>query len=134
MVSTRQQTLINSLMVTRSGRYIQFVKNISLPKTKQTKQTKQTKPDEIEINTEHIDFDDAHNSWMENKRRLGNGTYVYICGNTLKNGNKCKRAQCDKNGFASGCKIHYMWEEKQHKYIYDDCSPSLSLSVFELVH
>lgn len=62
-----------------------------------------------------IDFDDAHDSWISNKKRTANGTYVYICGYTLSNHKLCKRACCDKIGLYSGCKTHYMWEEKIHK-------------------
>jgi len=63
-----------------------------------------------------IDFDDAHNEWMENKRKLSNGCYVYICGKILKNGKKCQRSCLDKIGLYSGCRTHYMWEEKEHKH------------------
>ena len=63
-----------------------------------------------------IDFDDAHNGWIENKRKLPNGCYVYICGKILKNGKKCQRSCCDKIGLYSGCRTHYMWEEKKHKH------------------
>lgn len=27
----------------------------------------------------NIDFDDASNSWKQNKKYMGNGTYKYIC-------------------------------------------------------
>ena len=60
-------------------------------------------------------FDDAHDAWMENKRRGDNGTCYYICGKVMKNGNKCQRAQSDKIGIYSGCKMHFKWEEKEHK-------------------
>ena len=62
-----------------------------------------------------IDFDDAHNEWTANKRRGPNGTYVYICGKSLNSGKICQHACCDKIGLYSGCKRHYMWEEKAHK-------------------
>ena len=35
----------------------------------------------------------------------------------MKNGKKCTHAQCDKLGLYSGCKRHYAWEEKEHKYL-----------------
>jgi len=63
-----------------------------------------------------IDFDDAHNCWMANKKKKGNGTYSYTCCYILPNGKKCFRSQCDLFGIYSGCKKHYMWEEKQQKY------------------
>ena len=63
------------------------------------------------------DFDDAHEAWMENKRKGENGTYYYICGKIMKNGIKCVHAQCDLSGVYSGCKRHYAWEEKLNKLI-----------------
>ena len=50
-----------------------------------------------------IDFDDAHNHWIENKRKLSNGMYRYICIGFFKNGNQCNRNPLvGKNA----CKIH----------------------------
>ena len=62
-------------------------------------------------------FDDAHDEWMKNKRKLGNGCYVYICGYVYPNRKLCQRDCCDKIGLYSGCKKHYMWEEKIHKHL-----------------
>ncbi len=39
----------------------------------------------------NIDFDEASEAWKSNKKSIGNGQYVYICGATLKNGKKCQR-------------------------------------------
>ena len=64
-----------------------------------------------------IDFDEAHDAWMENKKKDAYGCYVYICGKPLKNGKKCRNAQFDKSGCHSGCKIHSMWEEKENKML-----------------
>lgn len=64
-----------------------------------------------------IDFDDAHNEWEANKKKLANGMYAYLCMKPLKNGKKCKRVCCDTIGFYSGCKQHYAWEEKENQYI-----------------
>ena len=61
-----------------------------------------------------IDFDDAHDEWTANKKRLANGNYVYLCGKITSSGNKCKRGCHDMIGLYSGCKIHYMWEETDH--------------------
>lgn len=36
-----------------------------------------------------INFDDASLAWKSNKKRLTNGTYVYICDHIFKNGNRC---------------------------------------------
>ena len=67
---------------------------------------------------EKIDFDDAHNCWVENKRKI-NGQYVYTCGYILKNMVKCRNRSFDKIGLCSGCKTHYMWEEKINKHDLD---------------
>jgi len=50
-----------------------------------------------------IDFDNAHNHWIQNKRKLSNGMYRYICVGFFKNGNQCNRNPLvGKNA----CKIH----------------------------
>ena len=54
-----------------------------------------------------IDFDEAHQAWMLNKKKRENGTYVYICGKPLKNGILCKNVN-KKNG----CGIHCNWDKK----------------------
>jgi len=59
-----------------------------------------------------IDFDDASECWMQNKRKKKNGNYSYICGKVLKNKKKCQRDCSDLIGLSSGCKRHYKWEEK----------------------
>ena len=64
-----------------------------------------------------IDFDDAHDEWEANKKKLANGMYAYLCMKPLKNGKKCKRVCCDTIGFYSGCKQHYAWEEKENQCI-----------------
>lgn len=77
--------------------------------------------DEIDENDEeedndikNIDFDDAHDEWIANKKRLANGNYVYLCGKVLNETRKCRRGCYDKIGLYSGCKSHFMWEENQH--------------------
>lgn len=62
-----------------------------------------------------IDFREAHEEWMSNKRRMGNGTYVYLCRKPLNSGKLCNRKCKDTIGFNSGCTQHYQWEEKAHK-------------------
>lgn len=55
----------------------------------------------IEFTT--IDFDDAHQHWIQNKRKLSNGMYRYICIGFFQNGKKCNRNPLvGKNT----CKIH----------------------------
>lgn len=41
-----------------------------------------------------IDFNDASESWKSNKKSKGNGCYIYICGQVLKNGKPCMREPC----------------------------------------
>lgn len=62
-----------------------------------------------------IDFDDAHDAWMANKKRKANGDYAYLCSAPLKTGKTCKRYCSDKIGLYSGCRTHYSWEETAHK-------------------
>lgn len=38
-----------------------------------------------------VDFDDAHDAWMANKRKLPNGMFRYICCATTKDGKPCGR-------------------------------------------
>lgn len=50
-----------------------------------------------------IDFDEASNAWLENKKSLGNGCYKYTCIKITKTGKKCKNDSlrgCDK------CRFH----------------------------
>lgn len=53
-----------------------------------------------------IDFEEAHEAWMLNKKKRENGTYVYICGKPLSSGKLCQKI--DKN---NGCCIHPFWEK-----------------------
>ena len=40
-----------------------------------------------------IDFDEASTEWRRNKKQLTNGTFVYVCGITTKNGKPCQRCE-----------------------------------------
>ena len=51
----------------------------------------------------HIDFDEASEGWMANKRKLANGMYRYICGFQKTNGKKCVRAPAANQ---PGCWYH----------------------------
>ena len=58
--------------------------------TRQTMKTRsQSKAEILDVN---IDFDEASRYWNANKKRTSNGSYVYVCGAQLKNGNFCKRS------------------------------------------
>jgi hypothetical protein len=50
-----------------------------------------------------IDFDEASLLWRANKKSIKNGCYKYICFQTTKSGNKCKRESLVGQEF---CKIH----------------------------
>lgn len=39
-----------------------------------------------------IDFDEASRAWNANKKKIGNGCYVYVCGTLLKNGKHCQNS------------------------------------------
>ena len=51
----------------------------------------------------NIDFDEASNSWKQNKKSIGNGQYKYICQKDKKDGSKCGRV-CYKD--MEFCWIH----------------------------
>jgi len=53
-----------------------------------------------------IDFEEAHEEWMKNKKKRENGTFVYICGKPLKNGCFCQKI--DKK---NGCFSHSSWNK-----------------------
>ena len=70
-------------------------------------------PDKYSVS---VDFDEAQSEWEANKKRLVNGNYVYLCGKVTNGGkNKCRRGCSDGIGLYSGCAIHFMWEEIQHR-------------------
>lgn len=129
MVHTRSEVRNNVSMNTRSmtngkTRFRELSQTIKKAKQKPKrkiefvkKQTKIVSPTSIlmpirlhledEERSINIDFDDAHNEWMANKKRLGNGTYAYYCGHKLKNGKTCKNFCIDKLGLTGGCAKHY---------------------------
>lgn len=39
----------------------------------------------------NIDFDEASAAWKQNKKRIDNGCYIYVCGAPLQNGKFCQR-------------------------------------------
>lgn len=50
-----------------------------------------------------INFDEASDAWMQNKRSIGNGMYKYCCSATTKSGVKCKNKPLSDSSF---CRIH----------------------------
>ena len=77
----------------------------------------ENKKNKNKYNEVKIDFIEASECWLQNKKRRPNGDYGYLCNFTQTNGKRCNRFCCDKIGFYSGCKIHYAWEEKLNKMI-----------------
>ena len=53
----------------------------------------------------NIDFDEASESWKNNKKSIGNGSYKYIC-SVDKNGKKCGKS-CYK-------KLLYCWQHRKY--------------------
>ena len=51
-----------------------------------------------------VHFDDAHNHWIQNKRKLANGMYRYICIGVFKTGKSCNRNPLVGQ---NTCKIHH---------------------------
>lgn len=54
----------------------------------------------MEVN---IDFDEASKAWMQNKRKITNGCYVYRCIANTKKGQPCK---CKPTQNSLYCHIH----------------------------
>lgn len=54
----------------------------------------------MEVN---INFDEASKAWMQNKRKITNGCYVYRCIATTKKGEPCK---CKPSQNSQYCHIH----------------------------
>lgn len=50
-----------------------------------------------------INFDEAHDEWMANKRKLANGMYRYVCCGRTKTGKRCIRTPEPDNDM---CAIH----------------------------
>jgi hypothetical protein len=66
-----------------------------------------------------IGFEDASREWHLNKK-MSNGMYVYICGKVRPGTSLVCTKQCHDNiGLYSGCHQHFMWEERENKYIYE---------------
>ena len=53
--------------------------------------------------TVDIDFDEASAAWNQNKKKLANGMYSYICIGLTKQGKSCNRKRLDNCEF---CRIH----------------------------
>ena len=110
-------------MITRNNKPYNYTFEQITFNRKPTK--KKELPKQIMEYTNNIDFDESIQCWNANKLKKKNGIYKYKCGKIV-NDKPC-RCQCvDKIGFYSGCKKHYMWEEKENKYIYDTNEDAMS--------
>jgi hypothetical protein len=65
----------------------------------------QTRSEDKKELTVEIDFDYASSCWNQNKIKLGPGSYKYVCGKKLKNGNFCKNNRCKNYEY---CYKHYL--------------------------
>ena len=63
----------------------------------------QVKEKERTFGSPMIDFDEASRCWLQNKKRLASGTYVYVCGAELKCGAFCQRKP---ERFSDHCYMH----------------------------
>jgi hypothetical protein len=70
-----------------------------------------------EVHSGHIpiNFNEAHNAWIRNKVRLGNG-YKYVCGAQKTDGKYCKKRiyiRTDQPNKSSGvrCRWHQLVKE-----------------------
>ena len=54
-------------------------------------ETRSERQNTLKQNEFIFDFDEASEAWMANKRKLDNGTYVYVCQKQTKVGKECKR-------------------------------------------
>ena len=50
-----------------------------------------------------IDFDYASKMWNKNKKKVGCGQYMYICGCITKNGTACKKSPSKNKKY---CHLH----------------------------
>jgi hypothetical protein len=51
----------------------------------------QSKSVQFQELTVDVDFDGASIAWNANKKKLTDGCYQYVCGQTLKDGSVCKK-------------------------------------------
>ncbi len=59
-----------------------------------------------------VHFDDAHNHWIQNKRKLANGMYRYICIGVFKTGKSCNRNPLVGQ---NTCKIQHQTDPTTHE-------------------
>ena len=55
----------------------------------------------------NINFDEASNAWMQNKKKLPNCTYSYVCGFITKKGTPCQKSP--------NCKLHKRFKNQKNQ-------------------
>jgi hypothetical protein len=50
-----------------------------------------------------FDFDESSNAWRENKKSMGNGTYIYVCQKITNKNKKCDKKCLSGENY---CKMH----------------------------
>ena len=82
--STQTSSQTSSTYITRATKRLQQQDN-----TTSGYNTRSRTNNNITLDVD-IDFDDASVEWNRNKRRIGQ-MYQYVCGQTCRSGNPCKR-------------------------------------------
>lgn len=49
----------------------------------------------------NIDFNEASNAWLANKKRQSDATYTYICLGQTKTGNECNKPPLQNSNYCS---------------------------------
>ena len=75
-----------------------------------------------------IDFNDAHNHWIQNKCKLSNGMYRYICIGFFQNGKKCNRNPLVGKNTCKIHDIHPITHEEETKIEYE---PEISTITYD---
>ena len=52
--------------------------------------------------TVNIDFDESQREWRKNKKSIGQGSFIYICGTITKKGEPCN----NKPTYNGKCYLH----------------------------
>ena len=63
--------------------------------------TEDTKSELLSIYEVNIDFDEASEAWLANKKRQSNATYKYICLGQTKTGRSCNKKPLENSNYCS---------------------------------
>ena len=83
---------------------IKEIKEIIEYKNEPKRERREKEKENIVLYMVEIDFDEASRLWKANKKSIGNGSYKYICSQTTKSGNECKRESLPGSNY---CKQHF---------------------------